>query len=57
MDVARTLLIWIFGLCIGWEKFSWLQLFGFIIMVLGNFIYNEIIAIPFFGLDRNLKRN
>lgn len=33
-----------------------LQLLGFIVMVAGNFIYNEIVEIPFLGLNRNLKK-
>jgi hypothetical protein len=57
MDVARTLIIWVFELCIEWQKFSWLQLSGFVVMVAGNFIYNEILEIKFFGLHKNLKKN
>jgi hypothetical protein len=56
MDVARTLIIWAFELAIGWQKFSWLQLSGFVVMVAGNFIYNEILELKFLGLNKNLKK-
>jgi hypothetical protein len=56
MDVARTLIIWVFELAIHWQKFSWLQLCGFVVMVAGNFIYNEIVELEFLGLNKNLKK-
>ena len=37
------------------ETFSWLQLGGFILLVFGTFVYNEILVIPFWGLNVNTK--
>jgi len=39
------------------EKIYWLQLVGFIFLVLGNFIYNEIVELYFWNLDYNTRRN
>jgi len=61
IDVSRTLLVWLAALIVSfnvpvesnfhWEntKFSAisLELVGFLILVVGNLIYNEIIILPF----------
>ena len=39
------------------ESFTWLQLFGFILLVIGTLVYNEILVIPYFGFDKNVKAN
>jgi len=46
LDSIRTLVIWIFSLMIGWEKFQYMQAIGFPFLVLGMFIYNGSIKIP-----------
>ena len=33
-----------------------IQLVGFVCLLLGNFIYNEVIEIKFMGFNKNLKR-
>jgi hypothetical protein len=48
------------GLLLKWEKFYWLQIFGFLLIVLGTFVYNEVIKVPFysnyfFNLKEKLK--
>jgi len=48
LDSVRTLVVWAFSVCIGWEKFHWLQLIGFIILTIGTAVYNEIIILPCF---------
>lgn len=35
--------------------YSLIQLAGFLILLLGVFVYNEILIIPFFGLSANTK--
>ena len=58
IDTSRTVLIWFFFLIYqgaGHEKFEWLQLLGFIVLVTGTLVYNEIIVLPFWGLDQNTK--
>lgn len=48
IDSMRTFLIWVVSLIIGWETFSWLQVCGFMVLVLGSTLYNEVIKIPFY---------
>ena len=60
IDTSRTVLIWIFFLAfkipgVKQETFSWLQLFGFILLVIGTLVYNEIIVIHKWGFDKNTK--
>ena len=38
-------------------KFNWLIFIGFTILLLGCFIYFEILVIPFFGLGEGTKKN
>ncbi|OHS92941.1 Integral membrane protein [Tritrichomonas foetus] len=56
-DAVRTLLVWVcmlisgaIGLPFGepWNRYSWMELGGFILLVTGNFIYNGHLKIPFF---------
>ncbi|ORZ00709.1 hypothetical protein BCR43DRAFT_485667 [Syncephalastrum racemosum] len=47
IDTSRTLFIWIVSLCLGWERFSWIQVVGFAIMALGTFYFNGVIRYPF----------
>lgn len=37
------------------EHFKVLQLFGFILLVIGTLVYNEIVIVPFLGFDKNTK--
>lgn len=55
IDPTRTLFIWFMSILLGWEKFIPEQLVGFIISTLGMFIFNEIIPVPFLGVNYNLK--
>lgn len=43
VDTCRTLVIWCISLMIGWEKFYWQELIGFILLVGGTLVYNEIV--------------
>jgi len=49
IDVSRTALIWVVELALMWNTFSWIQLLGFVVLVAGTLVYNEMIVIP--GLD------
>ncbi|KAL9596017.1 MAG: hypothetical protein Q9179_004766 [Wetmoreana sp. 5 TL-2023] len=49
-DSLRTLLIWVVSLSLGWEKFKYLQLIGFIGLVYGNLIFNNVVKRPGFLL-------
>jgi hypothetical protein len=60
IDTSRTMFIWIFFLghpidVVPPSKFSFLQLFGFLFMVCGTLVYNEIVVIPYLGFDQNTK--
>ena len=43
LDNVRTLFIWIFGLAFMWQKFNFFQPIGFLILVIGTFIYYNMI--------------
>jgi drug/metabolite transporter (DMT)-like permease len=61
VDTLRTIVIWAFFLTFPYlpeetkETFSWLQLLGFLVLILGSLIYNEILVIPFFGCGNYTK--
>jgi len=60
IDTVRTVFVWLFFL-IPWvseekrEHFEWLQLIGFILLVIGTVLYNEVVVLPFAGLDQYTK--
>ena len=58
VDEVRTVFIWLFFIIFTpvegtHEEFHYLQLIGYIFIVLGTIIYNEILVIPFCNLDYN----
>ena len=55
VDTSRTLLIWIVSLAIKWEPFIWEEVVGFILLVGGTFIYNEIVVVPIGFMSYNTK--
>jgi hypothetical protein len=47
IDTCRTILIWGVSLGLGWETFLYVQIFGFMMLIYGTFVYNQIIpAVP-----------
>lgn len=46
LDSVRTLTIWIYGMLVGWETFYYLQVIGFLLLLTGTFVYNDIIVAP-----------
>jgi len=48
VDASRVFFVWLASLLIGWEHFQWLQLVGFVILLAGTTIFNEIVRLPFF---------
>ncbi|CAL4123011.1 unnamed protein product [Meganyctiphanes norvegica] len=46
LDSVRTLFIWIFSLAIGWQQFQYLQPIGFVILVVGMMLYNDLVILP-----------
>ncbi|KAG1053348.1 hypothetical protein G6F43_004559 [Rhizopus delemar] len=47
IDACRTLFIWMVSIYLGWERFSWIQVVGFIVMVTGTFYFNGVLRWPF----------
>ncbi|KAJ5774448.1 Nucleotide-sugar transporter [Penicillium paradoxum] len=46
IDTCRTLFIWLVSLSLGWESFKWLQVLGFVLLVYGTFMFNDIVRPP-----------
>ena len=60
IESARNVIIWIYFMSVPVngkriEEFSAYQLCGFIILLFGVFLYNEIIVLPILGFDRNTQ--
>ena len=58
IDTSRTLLIWLVFLIKpgkGHERFIWLELVGFVLLVIGTLLFNEIIVIPLLGFNEYTK--
>lgn len=60
IDTSRTFLIWIFFLIVAVngqkETFYPLQLVGFIFLVAGTLVFNELIVLPFLGFNLFTKK-
>jgi drug/metabolite transporter (DMT)-like permease len=46
LDSIRTLTVWAASLAFGWESLSYLQPFGFLLLVIGMFVYNDVLVRP-----------
>ncbi|KAL3861597.1 hypothetical protein ACJMK2_007623 [Sinanodonta woodiana] len=46
LDSIRTLIIWVVSLSVAWQKFQGLQVLGFIMLISGTCLYNELIIMP-----------
>lgn len=58
IDTCRTLVVWMVSLAVGWEvisPFTALQLFGFLLLILGTFIYNQIIVFNACGIRTSVE--
>lgn len=55
VDTSRTLVIWCVSLALGWEEFLWPELVGFILLVAGTLIYNEIYVVPIDFMSENTR--
>ena len=61
VDTVRTIVVWGFFLMpfidkCHRESFNWLQLVGFVLLVFGTVIYNEVLVLPFLGFDQYTKK-
>ncbi|GIY47294.1 solute carrier family 35 member F6 [Caerostris darwini] len=57
LDSVRTFTVWIFSLCVKWQKFYWLQLVGFVILLCGMCLYNDVIIRPLYNKLRDKYSN
>lgn len=55
VDTSRTLVIWCVSLALGWEQFLWPELIGFLLLVSGTLIYNEIYVVPIGFMSENTR--
>jgi drug/metabolite transporter (DMT)-like permease len=55
IDTSRTLTIWILSVLLGLESFVPWEIPGFILLICGTLMYNEIVVIPYFGYDQWTK--
>lgn len=55
IDTSRTLLIWIFSVLLGLEEFVAWEIPGFILLVVGTLMYNEIVIFPCLGFNQYTK--
>ena len=56
INSCRALVIWIFGLITGGERFNLGQFFAFSILSFGTLVYNEILVVPVNFMRRNTKK-
>lgn len=47
LDSVRTLVIYVVSLALGWQGFQYLQPIGFIILLVGMSVYNDVIITPY----------
>ncbi|XP_032669164.1 solute carrier family 35 member F6 [Odontomachus brunneus] len=53
LDSVRTFIIWAFSLAVGWQVFHYLQVIGFIVLLIGMACYNNIGILQLFRLLRS----
>ncbi|OMJ94984.1 hypothetical protein SteCoe_1676 [Stentor coeruleus] len=52
LKTTNAVFVWVVSIFLGWENFLWQQLIGFLILVSGTLIYNEILIIPLWGFKQ-----
>lgn len=62
LDTLRTIVVWVISLIVGFENVKpfgkmGLELFGFVLLIIGNVIYNELLVLKFCGLNKQIKKN
>lgn len=43
IDACRTLFVWVFAVLVGWERLHALQIVGFVVLIAGTSVYNELL--------------
>jgi len=55
LDNVRTIVIWAADLILRWEQFQFMQIIGFVLLLLGTAVYNQIIPVPIAYFDYRLS--
>lgn len=55
VDLFRILFVWVFSVVFGLEQFNAYLLPGFLILSLGFCIYNELLIVPWWGLNQHVR--
>jgi len=55
IDTSRTFLIWIMSVLLGLESWKPWEIPGFVFLVCGTLLYNEIVIVPYLGFDQYTK--
>lgn len=56
LDSVRTFVIWIFSLIVKWQHFQYLQVIGFLMLIIGMALYNDVLIMPFIRARLNARR-
>ena len=56
-DFLTPFFLYLINLCLGRENFNFYELIGYIIVIIGSCILNEIIILNFFGFNTNTFSN
>lgn len=56
LDSVRTLVIWVISLLLSWQKFHYLQIFGFAGLLFGMCLYNNILILQTYNRLTNAYR-
>lgn len=52
LDSVRTLVVWIVALSLGWQEYHYLQILGFIGLLFGMCLYNNVLILQSYGAAR-----
>jgi len=47
VEVGRTFAIWIVEIMFHWDRFSWAELCGYMVVTLGTMVYSKLVCVPF----------
>jgi len=56
LDSIRTFIIWGVSLAVGWQEFQYLQVIGFVLLLIGTAIYNKLIVLPCFPVPEEAEK-
>ena len=45
IDACRTAIVWVISLLLGWEHFIGMELLGYLILICGTTLYNELLSV------------